>query len=467
MGGLSKKAFQLQHYRSQYKDAATLTVDGGGLLFEHVPVAGSREKQEKITARGIMAAYRQMGYDAVGIARNDLAAGLDYLLEHIDDLPWTSANIMRDGQPLFPTHRMVTAGNFTIGVIGITGGNVKDLLPAGVTVAPWQQTLPPLIAALEKRCDMLVLLSSCTAQENLDIARRFTSLHCIVQANGGNGNRQPDPIRNTLIVQTTSQGKYLGMLAIDWQPSHQWQRQNSAALLRNKRATLDRYKWQISRMEKDGDPAEKYKDNPARLNAYRRLVAMRDKLSAEITRLEKELAAGSTGVAPSRFNATYIGLETTMPDDPAVLEIQQRIKEEINTGNTAAAAGRPAMTTPLQQGYLGWRACFGCHRQITDAWKKTRHATAYDSLEAKGRQFDLDCLACHVTAVETGNEPYALTLAEDLMQVGCEVCHGPGAAHARNPAIAPAPVDEKTCRRCHTPEQDDNFDYARKSGMVH
>ncbi len=458
MGSLSKKAYQLTRLRPA--TPASVTVDGGNLLFEHLPLPPARRAQEERTAETIMAAYRLMGYDGVGIGRYDLAAGLDFLLAHRDDLPWVSANIRRDGEPLFPPYRLVTTGPLTVGIIGISGRDIKAMLPKDVTVTSWQAVLPALVEELQPRCDLLIVLSTCSPQENLAMARRFDTVHLIVQAGGPAGNRNPKPVKNTLIVQTTSQGKYLGVVEVDWQPSHHWQRRDAEALLRNKKASLDRYQWQIDRLATNGN------DDAGRDATYQRLVAVRDKLAAEIAELERQLAAAKDS-PPCRYQVTTIALKTSMPDDPQVLELQQRLKETIATLNAPPDTKTTTIASPLDQGYLGWRACVGCHQDIADRWQQTRHARAYDTLADKGRQFDLDCLACHVTGLHGGDEPYALTLPEEMLAVGCEACHGPGRMHAKEPAVRPAPVSATVCQRCHTPEQDDNFDYSVKRRLVH
>ncbi len=459
MGGLSKRAYQIKKLRQ--KIPATVLVDGGGLLFEHLPLTPARRAQEKRTAQTIMAAYRLMGYDAVGVGRYDLAAGLEFLLEHRDGLPWVSANIQQKGRPVLPPYRIAQAGAFTVGVIGLTGTAVKRMLPPGYSLASWQTVLPGLVAELAPRCDLIILLSSYPPKDNRAIAERFQEIHLIVQADGPPGNRLPTPVNNTLVVQTLNQGKYLGVVEADWRPSHRWQPKHIRALLRDKRATLDRYQWQIDRLQAVIGSAA---------GPTGRLAAMRDKLAAEVKALEEAVAAAEKS-PPCRYQARTIALETRLPDDPQVLDLVQGLKEDISRinapGKTAAPAAKGPQS-PLQQGYIGWRGCVACHQQIAERWQKTGHARAYDTLADKGRQFDLDCLACHVTGVKDGDEPYALTLPEDLLGVGCEACHGPGRGHAKDPAgRRPTPPAASVCLRCHTPEQDDAFDYQRKRLLVH
>jgi len=60
-------------------------------------------------------------------------------------------------------------------------------------------------------------------------------------------------------------------------------------------------------------------------------------------------------------------------------------------------------------------------------------------------------------------------LTPNLIGVQCEECHGPGGNHAAAPSKANTKVNAgiETCRRCHTPGQDPNFDYQKKVRNIH
>jgi hypothetical protein len=103
--------------------------------------------------------------------------------------------------------------------------------------------------------------------------------------------------------------------------------------------------------------------------------------------------------------------------------------------------------------WTGSTACGSCHPAELAAWKATPHATTQRRFTGKpeGR-----CLACHAT----GEAPAGPVIA---LEVGCEACHGAGAAYAeddlmRSPQVARALglVDISTpaaraavCATCH------------------
>jgi hypothetical protein len=95
--------------------------------------------------------------------------------------------------------------------------------------------------------------------------------------------------------------------------------------------------------------------------------------------------------------------------------------QESSEAQQAAAAGL------AQQSYVGSNQCFTCHRRQVEAWDRTKHVQALNVVPENYRD-DPACLKCHVTAF---GKPDGLVLGteKDLLHVGCESCHGPGALH--------------------------------------
>ncbi len=104
-------------------------------------------------------------------------------------------------------------------------------------------------------------------------------------------------------------------------------------------------------------------------------------------------------------------------------------------GDLGSAASQqesqPAVDAAAEQLYIGSDRCVTCHRTQTSVWAETPHALAYEHLPEQYRK-DPSCLKCHLTGfAEPGG--YVLGMPEDeakpYLSVGCESCHGPGAAH--------------------------------------
>lgn len=126
------------------------------------------------------------------------------------------------------------------------------------------------------------------------------------------------------------------------------------------------------------------------------------------------------------------------------------------------AAGGPG-------GYIGWEGCEACHGKVAEAWKKQRHAAAFEDLKKSGQEELPNCVRCHSTGYGQPGGFIDSELTPELTGVQCEECHGPGSRHAAAPdkGHMTAAPDVATCRRCHTPGQDPGFDYAKKAKDVH
>jgi mono/diheme cytochrome c family protein len=128
----------------------------------------------------------------------------------------------------------------------------------------------------------------------------------------------------------------------------------------------------------------------------------------------------------------------------------------------------PTAATPSGNAYVGIETCTSCHAGVAASWRATAHARAYDDLRRNGRTFDPHCVGCHVTGYgfKGGFDPTAPVPA--LAAVGCEECHGPGGGHAAGAAVETPSPAEDTCRRCHTPERNPDFDYgAYRARITH
>ncbi|MFZ5760412.1 MAG: UshA-like (seleno)protein [Thermodesulfobacteriota bacterium] len=463
MGGLPKKQTLLT--QQGFDPATMLLVDAGAPLFDKLPIPPGRSgEQAKINAEGIVAAYNRMGYHAVGVSPNDLGGGLDFLQQQakVSSFTWLSANLVdARNTPFFSPSLVLERNGLRIGIIGLTG---NDNSPPGKTdpgyrILSWEEALPKIMAELRPHTDFIILLSSAGAEENKKISHQFEDIHLLVHSTRQAHNIPPVLQGNTLICQTERRGKYLGKIAITWNDSGKWEDhgQDDALL---KKQEHDRLAWQLDRIQQKGDPEVIFKDKPATLNAYRKIAERMKSLEQEIRLAEekkKENPAGST------YENRFLEIAVSLADDQEIAAINKETRKKINT------MGRQVTDQLGLPGYAGSQSCFECHREISDTWQQSRHGRAYQTLVDKNQQFNASCLYCHVTGVSRQDQVMALTLPENLRNVGCESCHGPGLLHTSDPAkqkLAAKPAAD-ICLLCHVPEHDDSFEYSRDSKLVH
>ncbi len=413
-----------------------------------------------------------MGYTAVGIAPQDLAGGLDFLQQQKElRLPWISLNLVTDqGRPVFPPRILTSAGSLRIAILGLTGPvrrtNVRQ---NGYRVLDWRQTLPPALTKAREEADMVILLSSYPFRVNEEIARSQKGIALVLQAGVSAANMAPRLVADTLICQTAGRGKYLGVLDIDRAGSKGWILANRArrALLQQR---LDRVNLQLQRLRKRA-PAKDLQHDAG----FRQLVATRTGIEEELRALAKKKNGQQKG---SVYSNRFIALRTSLPRDREVEAIVRQTLRQVNELGRRQLEKRreqrkeEARIRQRLSMLAGARACSGCHRRQAAFWRRTRHAAAWQTLVAAGRQFDRTCQPCHVTLpasalARAGMQGLPPVIPVDLRGVACEACHGPGRRHADNPAgNRLRKPDAATCASCHRADHDPGFSFADRLPLV-
>jgi len=127
--------------------------------------------------------------------------------------------------------------------------------------------------------------------------------------------------------------------------------------------------------------------------------------------------------------------------------------------------------------YVGMTKCKMCHKDVYEAWSKTKHATAIETL-GDTSAMDEACLACHVTGYGKGGGYVDTASTPGLLGVTCEACHGPGSLYWKLPimkdhekAVANGLVeqDSSVCLSCHNEKSPTfkgfKYDEAKKTGI--
>lgn len=112
-----------------------------------------------------------------------------------------------------------------------------------------------------------------------------------------------------------------------------------------------------------------------------------------------------------------------------------------------------------EQSYVGAMSCRACHAAHYEDWKMTRHSAAMNTLFKVRRNDHPRCVKCHVTGYGIDQGFARSDKRPLLMDVQCEVCHGPGGRHSQAPStfnIQKSPTLD-LCHECHDAEHSDMF----------
>ncbi|MEI6224384.1 MAG: multiheme c-type cytochrome [Deltaproteobacteria bacterium] len=421
-GGLARAATAIAAIRKENPD--TIFVAGGDLLFGG-PIDPERRAQELSAARTMAEALRSMGLAASWPGERDLAAGKPFLAS--TGLPFTRSK--------------------RIGPIGFGGLGSVPAAPVRVAVVHEGGSRAAVARADEAKREKVDLILAAHREGLLD----DDASRVVLDA--------PVPV-----VQVQGRGQALARVDLYLQgdrskgfevlpgPS---QKGEELDLLAERRAGYARRR----------AAAETAGNGPL-------AAALAGKIE-ELSAREQALRAEPAPVPPTdrpSMQISFVPLGDDVPEDPAVRRILTRHYGAVAKANLAAAraGGRPcpdpARDAPSFVGVDevprgGARDCRNCHPAAFASWERTRHASAYPTLVRGGRQFDLDCVSCHVTGWKLPGGPCDVGSTVGRQGVQCEACHGPASLHAVDPPghiVRDPPAS--TCTACHTPEHSTGFE---------
>jgi hypothetical protein len=179
-----------------------------------------------------------------------------------------------------------------------------------------------------------------------------------------------------------------------------------------------------------------------------------------------------------------VTLDSRFPASPDMKMLMAAYQEQLKAIGFAGLGLRP-VPHPLAETngrFIGSKKCATCHEKSYDIWKKSGHAKAYKTLEDLDppRNFDPECVSCHVIGWHpTKFFPYvngyeSLKKTPELINVGCEDCHGPGEKHAKaeeggdtalqeklrkTVVITKAESKKQQCYSCHDIDNSPDFDF--------
>lgn len=178
--------------------------------------------------------------------------------------------------------------------------------------------------------------------------------------------------------------------------------------------------------------------------------------SKDLDAMEVELATLPSTTPQPAGNFFRYSLREVNEKLGAESDVYERMRDyyrRVNEHNREAFKDRkPVPPEKGEPSFVGETVCASCHAPASAFWKTTRHAQAYKTLADDHKEFNLDCVSCHVTGYDMPGGS-TVTFVENLKNVQCENCHGAGSIHAKDKAktsITRTP-SETLCSKCHHP----------------
>ncbi|MDR3199262.1 MAG: hypothetical protein LBU34_15450 [Planctomycetaceae bacterium] len=184
------------------------------------------------------------------------------------------------------------------------------------------------------------------------------------------------------------------------------------------------------------------------------------------------------------FRYQRVPLDSRFENSKTITALMQLYQEQLKETGFQGLGIKPIPNRrAVESGrFIGSKSCADCHELSFSIWKKSRHATAWRSLaetSKPSRTFDPECIACHVIGWNpTEFLPYEHGFlgekeTPELLNIGCESCHGPGENHIkaeqgsdavfqekhRKTIRLPFDAAKKVCIQCHDGDNSPHFDF--------
>ncbi len=442
LGGIHRAAEQVA--RARKEGHAVLLADGGDALFGRVDLTAEQVPQAERKAKAIAEAFTLMGNDAMAVGEKDLVRGEEFLKST------GIRGLLRTGA------RPASAPTITY----------KDVEGAKVAfVATGSETAQLQRGAEDARAQGADIVVGLVHLSVADATRAVDALPpgLLDAAIAGHSVSELDGEENRAVsasvpvLQVMSKGRSLARLDFFIRPGAP----RGFVLVpseEEQKEELEKLRARIAREEELLAGGELTAEAKAVRQSH--LDTLRQRLSQQQAEKPKPPEDRSF------LTVTFIKLNDELPANAQVKDVIARYTRDVAKLNLEYARKHgkdcPA-PRPGQSAYVGDAACRDCHEEAFPVWEKSGHHHAYETLEKVDKQFDLDCVRCHVTGMNAPGGVCRVDKVEGRKDVQCESCHGPGSQHVENPAVENivARPGEESCKGCHNPENSPNFDFAK------
>lgn len=445
LGGVDHAAALL--VKGKQKAPHSLLLAAGPLWFMDPSLDPERQTQDVWKAESIADALADMGLQAWTPGANDFAAGAETLrqLQQRSGARLLAGNVTAQGSA-WPATTMMDVAGVKVGVAGVTQAKA----PTGITVGDPRVTLSNALQELNKQqAAIKVALLAADRGEALRWIEGMPGFDVVLigkpsdQGDGNDATLSPVLVGDALVVQAPNHLQAVAIIDLFITGEHRRFADGTGLERAEQRQSLER---RIADLERRIAEWQSKSEIKAADLAARK---------ADLERLRAELRGLSGPVeAPkgSFFRYEVSQVREELGTTAKVTERMGTYYKRVNDHNREAFKDRrPPPVEAGQSRYVGIEECSDCHDEAVDFWRTTGHSKAYQTLAKEFKEYNLDCVGCHVTGYEQPGGS-TVTFVDELKDVQCEQCHGAGSAHANDPekkGLIHRTPPKDLCAKCH------------------
>ena len=453
LGGIDHAAALTLSHRDSAR--ASLFVAAGPLLFLDPSLEPESRTQDLWKAETIAESLKDMQLTAWAPGANDWAAGADELgqLRKKTGAALLAANLKGAVDGAEAT-QIVEAGGIKLGITGVSSPLQSGLGPEGVRAQDVAAGLGAAKQSMEAAgAKLLIALLAMPRGEALRLVESVPGFQLVVigkpvdRGEANDGVTPPVVLGDSLVVQTPNHLQAVATVDL-YLRGNDFRFNDGAGLadIERREALAGR----IQELDQRIALAEK-PDSGVRAEDLAARRRDRNQLEGELGKLELPRAPAEG----SFFRYQIDQVRDSLGANAAVTARMHAYYKRVNEHNRVAFADRkPPPVAPGESSYIGVERCGHCHVAEKKFWETTAHARAYVTLSRDDKQFNLDCVGCHVTGYGKAGGS-TVTFVQGLESNQCENCHGPGSRHANAPSneafIIAKPKRSLCAAECHHP----------------
>jgi len=166
----------------------------------------------------LVQAYNKMGYDVVNVGEYDLTMGVEFLRDLKEQARFTfiSSNLFdrQRKRRIFEPYVVKVVNNHRVGIFGLLDPKAEERDRMIVVQDPFT-TAAQIVKDLRDKTDLVICLSNLGIEDNKKLCRAISGLNAVITSGGPRRLFQkPVVVNDTMILQASRRGEYLGILEI-------------------------------------------------------------------------------------------------------------------------------------------------------------------------------------------------------------------------------------------------------------